>query len=221
MIKKRRDWIGGSREHVLAMAVNWKEVFAVRGAEWKLTTDDLTVFNALIAEAGNTLAMLTSADRTPSAIPKCKAAFKALKAKMRYIKRHNLIKPPLTDADLADLGLALGDETITDQGDPEQPPVFTLKSKDYCQVAATLRAEGTARIAIPDWANGAVMLLQIGGTRPTSPKLLPSIKLITRAHYTILFDPADCGKTAYISFQWQNGKGEKGPPAPIQEITIP
>jgi hypothetical protein len=55
------DWIPAKREDILAMAVNWKEVFAVRAAEWKITTDETTAFNALITEAKNGLAMLTSA----------------------------------------------------------------------------------------------------------------------------------------------------------------
>jgi hypothetical protein len=221
VMSKKRPWLPGKRVAKLAMATRWKDVFAVKAVEWKIPADVTTVFNALISEAGNSLAMLTSADRTPSAVPRCNDAFAALVAKMRYIKRHFLLKPPLTDADFIDLGLILADENKTSQGDPDRPPVFTLKSKDYCQIAAVLHAEGTARIAIPDWAAGAVMLLQLGGERPTSPKALLTIELITRAHYTILFDPADCGKKAYISFQWQNGKGKKGPPAPIQEITIP
>jgi hypothetical protein len=203
------------------MAARWKEVFTVKAVEWKIPADVTTVFYALITEAGNSLAVVKGPEKTASAVTRCNGDFAALAAKMRYIKRHFLIKPPLTDADFIDLGLTLADENKTSQGDPNRPPVFSLKPHNYCQIAAVLHAEGTARIAIPDWAIGAVMLLQIGGERPIDAKYLPAIELVTRAHYIIQFDQKDSGKKAYISFQWQNGKGKKGPPAPIQEITIP
>jgi hypothetical protein len=221
MAKRIGDWLPTKREFALAMAARWKEVFAVKATEWKIPADETTIFYALINEARNSLAVVNGPEKTPSAITKCKGDFKALKAKMRYIKRHFLLKPPLTDVDFTDLGLGLGDETDTSQGDPNQPPDFSLKPSNYCQVSAVLRAQGTVRIAIPDWAKGAVMLMQIGGERPIDAKYLPSIELVTRAHYMIQFDQKDSGKMAYISFQWQNGKGKKGPPAPIQEIRIP
>jgi hypothetical protein len=104
---------------------------------------------------------------------------------------------------------------------PPSPPFFTLASKGFYQVEIVTRLEKDGPAAIPEDLDGAVMLMQIGGERPASPELLPSIKLITRGHYTHHFKPSDSGKKAYISEQWQNEKGEKGDPAPKQEITIP
>jgi hypothetical protein len=147
-----------------------------------------------------------------------KAAMKAMRVFANDAVRFNDL---MTLEDKLLMGIGPVDETETAQGDPDRPPVFTLKPRDYCQVAAVVRADGTTRIAIPDWAAGVVLLLQIGGERPASPDDLPSIRLITRARYTIRFAAKDSGKKAYVSFQWQNTTGVKGQAAPIQEIVIP
>jgi hypothetical protein len=120
-----------------------------------------------------------------------------------------------------DMGKGPNDETNTEQTDPKKAPVYTLRVKGFCQIGVTLCAEGSSKIAIPKWAKGAVLLMQIGGERPKSEDDLPSIELKTRAHHIIQIKPSDSGKMAYISYQWQNGKGEKGPPAPMQMIRLP
>jgi hypothetical protein len=127
----------------------------------------------------------------------------------------------MTAAERLYLGVGPLDTSYTFQGDPTKPPLVTLFVKGYCQIGTRLQAEGTDRVAIPDWASGGVLLMQVGGERPASPEDLPIVGLMTRARHTIQCNGKDCGKKAYISYQWQNSKGQKGPPAPIQEITIP
>jgi hypothetical protein len=224
MPKKKRDWLSGSREDKLARANNWVEVLTLKAVGWKVPMDEVTGtagLGALAVDAKAALAVVKSADKTATAVADCKAAFKVMIAKMRSIKKHYFLIPPLTAADLITLGLKPPDPNQTPQGEPVNPPFFELFVKGYCQVGLLIREEGAVRFAIPDGVDGAVLLLQIGGERPSGPDKLPSIKLITRARSVIPFEPEDVGKPAYISLQWQNGKGEKGLPAPMQEIVVP
>jgi hypothetical protein len=87
------------------MARNWLEVLALRGTAWGVPAAESTALTVLVGEAETSLAIAMSNERTPVVTAHGKAAFDALEEKMRYIKSHFFLKPPLTNEDLVSLGL--------------------------------------------------------------------------------------------------------------------
>jgi hypothetical protein len=55
---------------------------------------------------------------------------------------------------------------------------------------------------------------------PPDHTFLTTSRLLTRPREIITFEEAHLGQTLHISMQWQNHKGELGPPAPIQSKVI-
>ncbi|MDR3341574.1 MAG: hypothetical protein LBT14_02090 [Treponema sp.] len=74
---------------------------------------ELTALAALIATAEDCLKIAQSTDRTAVTTAQCKAAFDALTEKMRFIKSHYFLKPPLKDEDFVLLELKPSDHTKT------------------------------------------------------------------------------------------------------------
>jgi len=217
----KKEWLLGSREDRLAMAKNWLELLSTKAPAWNVSADDVTNLNDLSDAAEVALAVVKSSEKTSSAVASCKTVFTNLVAKMRFVKKHYFFKPPLTDADFVSLGLKIPDTPHVHKPLPPSYPLFTIRVKDYCQVAIQLREEGSSNVAIPEGIAGAMLYCQTGGEPPASPETLPAMGIITRANYTLQFQPHDVGKIAYISLRWQNGRGEQGPWSPMQEIVVP
>jgi hypothetical protein len=116
------DWFPKKRELQLAMAKNWITVAGANKVKWKIPDAELTDLADLTIAAEEALALALSSDRTPTITARCKAAFEALEAKMRYIKSHYFLVPPLTDADLVSLGLKPHDTIRTEVPVPKDLP---------------------------------------------------------------------------------------------------
>jgi hypothetical protein len=114
-----KDWLPKSRTGQQAMARDWQSVAGTKAAAWGIPAAVLTELGTLITAAD---AALTTArnetTRTPVATAHCKAAFEALIAKMRDIKKRYFLTPPLQDADYVSLGLKVPDSTPTPSGSP-------------------------------------------------------------------------------------------------------
>jgi hypothetical protein len=99
-MSQKTDWMPGSRTGQLTMALNWKNTAGTNAATWGIPPTVLSDLDSFIQAAN---AALTAAQnentRTPVVTAQCKAAFDALTAKMRDMKRRYFLGPPLAEAD--------------------------------------------------------------------------------------------------------------------------
>ena len=65
--------------------------------------------------------------------------------------------------------------------------------------------------AKPDGAQGCEIWMKVGDPAPAGPKDVHYLALDTRSPYTVEFDAADAGKTAYYMLRWISTRAETGP----------
>jgi hypothetical protein len=89
-----RNWFPGIRTGQLAMARNRITVTVPKASAWGLP--HLTELSDLADAVESVLTVaINEATRTPAVTARCKAAFDTLLAKMRCIKNHYFLVPPL------------------------------------------------------------------------------------------------------------------------------
>jgi hypothetical protein len=222
-MSKTTDWYPYSRTDQLVMIRIWISIMsdaAVRAA-WNIPAEQFQELGALYAAAQALLQQAQSSERTPVITEQCREAFEALEAKARFFKGHYFLVPPLTNANLVDLGLRPHSTHPVPTGDP--------KAQAAVETYLTGRHELGLRIVFvsgdpADRANeGFRIWYQVvppGGDPITVPEGLHQSFFTRRKKDVIVFDFADSGKTVYISVQVENG-GKKGPWGPIVSSVIP
>jgi hypothetical protein len=101
------------------MAKDWLPVMTANAEAWSIPPAVITDFTALTGAADTALAAAKNeTTRTPVVTARCREAFEAMTDKMRDIKRRYFLSPPLTEADLAALGLDRHDPNRTPSGEP-------------------------------------------------------------------------------------------------------
>jgi hypothetical protein len=198
------------------MAKDWKAVMTVNAAAWGIPAGVLTAFDGVIQAAETALeTALNETTRTPVATAQCKAAFDALAAAMRDIKRRYFLSPPLDDPAYISLGLKPPDTTPTQSGTPTaQVTIETYligrHELGVKIVYVTGNPHDPANKGYRIWykvvAPGAA---STDATAPTSPEDLPKSFSTKRKKDVIVFEYGDSGKTAYFAVQIEN-EGKKG-----------
>jgi len=118
-----KHWLPGKREDQLAMVEVWNNVLTEKAAGWGVPTADVNDLRLLTANADDAIVRVNNkATCTPVIRVQCRAAFEELVAKMRYIKKHYFLVPPLTNADLVSLGLRPEDVEPTEIHTPTAQP---------------------------------------------------------------------------------------------------
>jgi hypothetical protein len=107
------NWLPGKREEQLAMSKDWISVLNSETTAADVPAAEQQELNQLSSDADTALTAAKSSDRTPVITAKCKVAFEALVAKMRFIKSRYFLSPPLTAADLIAFELKPRDTTPT------------------------------------------------------------------------------------------------------------
>jgi hypothetical protein len=205
------------------MAKNWGVVLQGKAAAWGVPAADVSELADLTAAADAALAAAQSeTTRTPVATARCKAAFDALAAKMRDVKKRYFYVPPLTEADLVSLGLKVPDSTHT--------PSHTPAAQALAETFLTGRHELGFRIVFVDGnpddpANKGFRVwykvIALGEAPPANPENdLPKSFFTKRRKDALVFGYGDSGKTAYIAIQKEND-GKKGPWGPMVSALIP
>jgi hypothetical protein len=100
-------------------------VFQTKAEGWGIPRSNVTHLTAANSSAKNILAFVKSGLRTPASVVQCGEIFREPETEARYIKKHWLISPPLTAADLALLLIGPGDETKTPAGPPKGQPLLS------------------------------------------------------------------------------------------------
>jgi hypothetical protein len=231
------NWLPGRREEQLAMAKNWVKVAGLNKTAWGIPPAEISELGDLAADAADALEKAMSADRTQVITARCKAAFEALVAKMRFFKNHYFLVPPLTDTDLVSLGLnpqnpptPIPPPTTQAEADVSRPGVHLLELHLHPVPGSPLdpyRSDYGFRIywgVMPP--SGASVEAATGSKRelmkaPVDGKELPHSKFVRRKKELFDFAGDDSGKTVYFCIQYENAKGDQGSWGPIFSSIIP
>jgi hypothetical protein len=237
------DWLPKKRELQLAMANNWMQVIGTSNPPpWGITQPDVDDLSLLRGDATTALAQAQSSDRTAVITAQCKAAFEALIAKMRFIKSHYFLTPPLTDADMVSLELKPKDMIHTPVPAPVNQPGIEINkwaphTLGFRRFTATDLGGGEADYGIRVY----YALVEIGAiattektsaTRltaevyiisapPQTPADLPNSFFTRRYNDLLELPPEASGKTCYLAARFENSKGQSGPWGTIIQAIIP
>jgi len=212
----RNDWLPGRREAVLEMADGWLAYLTpARAAAWGVPAAETGELAAKRAAAGSALSAAVGPDGSPRMRTACRAAFADLKRLMRRVKNHHFHKPELEDGDFTALGLSVPGSPRAPVPPPEREAPFSMRPHAYMQVAIR---HGRKLYG----CTGALFryaVLPPGAPEPLHEQLAESA-LLTRIVEYMEFPDTQEGYTLYGSLQWQNGKGDKGPPTPVQSLVL-
>ena len=222
-MSKTTDWLPGPRTEQLEMCRTWIEhMTAARRTAWGIPQDQYNELSTLFDAAQAILRKaMDKAERTHVITVECRAAFKAMTTKMRFFKDRYFKIPPLTEADIAALGLKVKDPHPTPTGDPtaEVMPEIFLVGRHQLGVKMsyiTGSPDDKANEGYRIWYK----VVGPGETPPAGPEELTKSFFTRRRRDVIDFDYEDSGKTVYIAVQVENG-GKKGPWGPMVSAVIP
>ena len=218
-----KKWLPSKREEQLTMARSW--LAAMKGE----TNRRLRFNEEFVQEFYNTVSKADDEffrpkrDRTIGTNVLLKNAFEKLTAKMRDIKKRYFYIPPLTEADLAVLGLHPHDTTPT----PIGKPTGKFEAK------ITYTASGALQInVIPDSESLAHSksnfgyriyhgIYAHGETPPATGKDLRESRFSHHKKLVFTFEPEERGKTAFFCIRAENGKGDAGEWGDLSSAIIP
>jgi hypothetical protein len=204
------------------MAKDWKAVMTASADTWGIPPAVITELGALIQTADSALAAAKNeTTRTPVATAQCKAAFEALTAKMRDVKRRYFLSPPLADSDYIALGLKPRDGTSTPGGTPTaQVTVETYLIGRHELGVKIVYVTGSPNDSDNKGYRIWYSVIAQGETPPANPDDLRRSFFTKRKKDVIGFDYGDSGKTAYFAVQIEND-GRKGNWGPMVSALIP
>jgi hypothetical protein len=231
------NWIPGTRAARIALANKWKGWFADFAVSCNIPAAIVTAFEDALTDLIEKNAAEVSVDSSANKLA-AKNADKLLREKMRFIKKHYLLNPPLTDEQLAYLGV-LPEPRRTDPIPPAQnaAQVTNISSPSIHIVKVSLAmvgviAAGYKRI----WYKYRLFfcIVDPNALTPTNSKGWTYSKVIptTKGDFTnsrttywnsVIFDcpEEDRGKPMYFLVCLENHKSEDGPFGPIMFCYIP
>jgi hypothetical protein len=214
-------WLPGSREGQLEMAKTWSTVLGSKAKALGIPAAELTDLNSRISMAAKALDAANGEGRGPVNTAKCKAAFEAMVAKMRFIKERYFFMPPLTDADRISLGLKPKDKTRTPKAAPRGK--FTGLTTRLSVGGMEFRIQSADDVPqdAPSVVNGYSIHYGIMPNAPLAGEALPHEKFTRRKKERFEFSAEDRGKTVYFCIRAQNSRGEVGPWGSIFQAIIP
>jgi hypothetical protein len=233
------DWYFNSRDEQLHMMDTWLSVFQTRAAEWGIPSAQVTTLAADRDRAKAILAVVKSGDRTPASVVECGEAFTDMETEARFIKRHYLLSPPLSPADLTSLLLPLPDESQTPVPPPTGQPFLSASYPGGPHVLALrlgplpgtdpLDARGDYGYALYRGVmpQGGATLEQAAGVKhylmkaPLSGEELLHYRFTRRSRELVDFAAEEAGMTAWFCARYENGKGEAGKWGPVVQAVIP
>jgi hypothetical protein len=215
------------------MARNWISIInaPVDPPDWGIPAAQITELITLFDTAQDIFLKASSgSERTPVVTAQCGMAFKALAAKMRFIKNHYFLVPPLTDADMISLGLKIPDTIHT----PIPRPDGQVTADLGYPAAHMLELSNFRALGAPssdprsDYAVDIHMGI-VGGTGPYAidapPDPQQGSKLpfarTTRRRWERFDLAGNSGKTVWVSLAYRNAKNQVGPFCPPFSAIIP
>jgi hypothetical protein len=221
------------------MVETWLKVFETKATEWNIPAANVSSLTAAKTTAAAILAVVKSGDRTASSVVECNEAFKEMEAETRFIKRHFLLVPPLTLADLPTLLLPLPDDIHTPVGPPTGQPAITITypgGPHILQVhlaalpgTEPLDSRGDYGYAVYRgiMPQGGATLEQAASvkhylmTAPLSGDELLHYRFTRRKKELVDFAAGESGMTAYFCARYENQKGQYGAWGTVASAIIP
>ena len=242
----RQDWYPDARDRQIHLVDTWVLVFGteVSGSQtkadtWGIPPANVTRLITRLNAAKEILAVVKSGERTAVSVVQCNEAFNAMEAEARYIKKHWLLSPPLTAADMASLLLAQKDDAYSPIGAPTGQPSITvtypggphlLKLHLSCLAGtAPLDPRSDYGYAIYKGVmphGGATLEQAVSAKRylmkpPIDGEELLHYRFMLRKTIVVNFLAEEAGMTAYFCARYENSKGEKGRWGSIVSAIIP
>jgi hypothetical protein len=215
------------------MARNWISTInpPQNPPNWGIPPAQITEF-VTVFDAAQTAFLKASSDteRTKVVTAQCNAAFKALTAKMRYLKKHFFLVPPLTEMDIASLGLKPEDTVHT----PIPPPNGQVTADVGYPAAHMIELSNFRALGVPSSdprSNAAVDIHMgiVGGVgpyaidAPPDPRqgsTLPFARTTRRRRERFDLE-GNSGKTVWFSLAYRNSTNKIGPFCPAFSAIIP
>jgi hypothetical protein len=235
------DWLPGSRTAILTMCRNWcLYITEERWQAWGIPGEDFTELGGLYSTAQTSLRKAQDdAERTHVITVECQGAFKALTAKMRYMRDRFFKIPPLSEADWAALGFKPKDTHPAPAPDPEGVPAASLSypGGPHAMNVHLGPMPGTQELdSASDYGYAIYMgIMPPGGATledaasdkhylmkpPADGKGLQHLRFTRRRKEKIVFDAEDAGKTVYVCCRYENRRGHEGQWGPVTSSIIP
>ena len=233
------DWYPVTRDGQLHMVKTWNSVFAQQAQAWGIPQSHITQLASDEAAAQAILDKVKSGERTAGDVVQCNEVFTNMKTEARFIKRHFLLVPPLTHADLPALLLPLPDTTHTPVPPPAGQPSLTLTYPGGPHVLL-LHLAPLPGTEPPDsrgdygyavyrgvMPQGGATLEQAAGIKrylmrePLSGDELLHYRFTRRKKETVNFDAAESGMTAFFCARYENQKGQHGSWGAVVSAVVP
>jgi hypothetical protein len=221
------------------MVETWLQVFLVMATVWGIPAAIVTSLTEALTAAKEILAVVKSGERTAISVVKCNEAFKEMETQARYIKKHYLLVPPLTAADLASLLLAQEDSSYTPVGKPTGQPSVAVTYPggphllklhlSFLVGTQPLDTRGDYGFAVYKGVmpTGGATLEQAASTKhylmkpPLDGDELLHCKFTRRKNEVESFPADEAGMTVYFCARYENGKGDVGEWGPLVSAVIP
>ena len=234
-----RDWYPRSRDEQLHMMKAWNAQFQLHAAAWGIPQAHVTTLANNTAAAESILDTVKSGERTASNVVQCNTVFNDMEAEARFIKRHYLLLPPLTLADLPNLLLPLPDEVHSPVGKPAGQPVITITYPGGPHVlllhlgplagTAPIDKRGDYGYAVYRgiMPQGGATLEQAAGVKHYLMKPAASGDGLLHCRFTrrkkeaVNFAAEESGMTAYFCARYENQKGDCGDWGTAASAVIP
>jgi hypothetical protein len=219
------------------MAENWSQILDDKGDAWGVPAGKVSAMDTAMVAAQSALAATKGEGRGPVATANCKAAFATLEAAMRDIKDRYFKIPPLTESDMAALGLRpkknpavtpppqnqatakhrpLGDHLLELAPEIVGDLVKDADASDYgFRIYWGIMPEGGASVDAAVGTKRELMKAPSGGEE------LPFSRFTRKKKEIFDFPEADRGKTIYFCIRIENAKGQAGPWGPLLNTKIP
>jgi hypothetical protein len=215
------------------MARNWISIInsPQNPPDWGIPPAQITELVTLFDEAQAVfLKASNEAERTAVVTAQCNAAFKALTGKLRFLKKHYLMVPPLTSADLISLGLKPADTIHTPIPPPDAEAIAGIGLVDAHLIEVRDIRPRQAHSTDHRSDNAVDIRIGIVGgvgpyavDSPPDPEQggkLPFAKTTRRRRERFDLE-GNSGKTAWFSLAYRNGKNQVGPFCPPFSAVIP
>jgi hypothetical protein len=233
------DWYPGSRDEQIHLTDTWLQVFQTKAGDWGIPAANVTSLTTANTNAKNILAFVKNGARTPASVVQCNVAFKELETEARFIKKHWLLSPPLTPADLVMLLLNQGDGTYSPIGVPEGQPMLTVTYPGGPHLL-TVRTGPLPNTQPPDtrgdygyaiyrgiMPQGGATLEQAAGAQhylmkpPLDGEGLLHYRFTRRKLEQVSFAAEEAGMTVYFCACYENRKGDAGKWGPVVSAVVP
>jgi len=182
----------------------------------------ISALAALRADAVTKNNAAESAQANHTTTVDAQAAFSALEAQMRDIKRRWFFMPPLVEGDFAELLLSAPDGTKTAIGIPlTRPVIYKIVALGGCRVEIWFRDETEERSrAIPYGMNGCLLSYIYGDQRVTEWAAFTTTKLMTASPF-ILQLPEEALRSFFsCAARWQNETADLGPWSEAASVVV-